>query len=223
MWRDSVDSVWRRIAAVLLPPRCVLCRGSGQPPDHDLCAECEGGLPTADPASVRMDDGLSGPALDAPYRYDFPVDLLVQALKYDGALANARVLGRLLAQHLRSQPHAVDLIVPLPLHVDRLRERGFNQSYEIARIVSKDLAIPVDPRALARVRNTAAQVGLPRAARAANVRGAFQAAVNRVAGRRIALLDDVVTTGSTTRVAAEALRAAGAASVVVWAVAHTDV
>jgi ComF family protein len=205
-----------------LPPHCVLCRGPGQPPDVDLCVACEAGLPTAELATLRLDAGPPALGLEAPFRYDFPMDLLVQALKYDGALANARVLGRLLAQHLRSKPCAIDVIVPLPLHRERLRDRGFNQSYEIARFVSNELSIPVDSRALARVRDTAAQVGLPRAARAANVRGAFETVAGRVAGRRIALLDDVVTTGSTTRAAAHALRAAGAASVVVWAVAHTD-
>ena len=107
----------------------------------------------------------------------------------------------------------------MPLHVTRLVERGFNQSYEIARHTADLLGVPMDGHALRRIRATHAQVGLDRAARLQNVSGAFAADSRAVRGRSVALLDDVVTTGSTVTAAAMALRAAGARRVDVWALA----
>ena len=149
---------------------------------------------------------------------------LVQALKYEGALANARVFGtRMVVQALRGQAdpwHAAALVVPMPLHPSRLVERGFNQSHEIARVVSRLLALRLAPAGLRRVRATAPQVGLSRRERAGNLSGAFVADPRVVAGQHVVLIDDVVTTGSTAIEAASTLRAAGAASIAVWAVAR---
>jgi ComF family protein len=146
----------------------------------------------------------------------------VQALKYEAALANARVLGTLLADAAAGQGLAgtMDAVIPMPLHESRLVARGFNQSYELARFVSRSLAIPCDVRALHRTRVTQPQVALSRSARRDNVRGAFVADRARVAGRRLILLDDVITTGSTVAAAASALRSAGAAEVQAWSVAR---
>jgi ComF family protein len=110
--------------------------------------------------------------------------------------------------------------VPMPLHTSRLVERGFNQSHEIARVVSRLLDLPLAAAGLRRIRSTAPQVGLSRRERAANLSGAFAADPGLVAGRHVVLLDDVVTTGSTVIEAASTLRAAGAASIAVWAVAR---
>jgi ComF family protein len=162
----------------------------------------------------------------APWAYEFPVTQLVQALKYEGALANARILGTRIAaagrpalaqlEHSGAQP----LLVPLPLHPSRLVERGFNQSRELARIVARRLQLRLDEGALRRVRATAPQVGLARLERASNLSGAFVADTRLVAGRPIILVDDVVTTGSTAAEAARTLLAAGAHSVQVWAAAR---
>jgi ComF family protein len=152
------------------------------------------------------------------------VTQLVQALKYEGALANARVLGTRLATLAASPinnhwvPAAV--VIPMPLHPCRHVERGFNQSHEIARVVSRLLDLELAGRALQRIRATAPQVGLDRVARAGNLRGAFSADPRQVAGKHVVLVDDVVTTGSTVGEAASALRAAGAAAVEVWAAAR---
>jgi ComF family protein len=160
----------------------------------------------------------------APWAYEFPVTQLVQALKYEGALANARVFGtRMVAQALREQrdpwPRAA-LVVPMPLHPSRLVERGFNQSHEIARVVSRLLDLRLAGKGLRRIRSTAPQVGLTRQQRVGNLSGAFAADSSLVAGRHVLLIDDVVTTGSTAIEAASTLRAAGAGSIAVWAVAR---
>ena len=162
------------------------------------------------------------PARSLPLSTRPPLDGIIQGLKYDGALANARVLGLLLgrslvALHLHGQ---VDLLVPMPLHPARLVERGFNQSFEIARFVARTVRVPCEPYALARTRDTASQVKLTRAERELNVRGAFGRArrSSRIDGMRVGLVDDVVTTGSTVIEASHALLALGAMSVDVWSV-----
>ena len=233
-----------RAAGWLLPPRCVLCRGPGQPPAFDLCVSCDAELPRVPRPCHRC--GLPGLAANAgmvrgercarcqsielpyqrcfaPWSYEFPVTRLVQALKYEGALANARVFGMRLAAaggDAMEPGSEATLIVPVPLHPGRLVERGFNQSREIARVVARSLDRPLVEPALRRVRETAHQVGLSREERLGNLRGAFMANATIVAGKRVILVDDVVTTGSTAAEAATALVAAGATHVEVWAAAR---
>jgi ComF family protein len=160
----------------------------------------------------------------APWAYEFPVTQLVQALKYEGALANARVFGTRMVMQAASENgdpwRESALIVPMPLHPSRLVERGFNQSHEIARVVSRLLDLRLAGPGLRRVRSTAPQVGLSRQERAGNLGGAFAADPNIVSGQHVVLIDDVVTTGSTAIEAASTLQAAGAASIAVWAVAR---
>lgn len=159
----------------------------------------------------------------APWSYEFPVTRLVHALKYEGALANARVFGMQIAAaggEAMEPNSAATLIVPMPLHPKRLVERGFNQSREIARVVARSVDRPLVESALRRVRETAHQVGLSRPERLGNLRGAFMANPLVVAGQRVILVDDVVTTGSTAAEAATALVAAGATHVEVWAAAR---
>jgi ComF family protein len=226
----------------LLPARCLLCGRPGQPGGLDLCRPCEDELPwqrdactrcglarsmTADAGASDACGRCAGTALPyarcvAAFAYEFPLTRLLPALKYEGALSHARVLGTLLARRVAQQCRArdVDAIVPVPLHVSRLVERGFNQSYELARAAAAVLGLPCEPRLLGRRRETTSQVGLSREERRTNVGGAFVADAARVAGRRVALLDDVVTTGSTVEAAAQALLDAAARAVDVWCVAR---
>ena len=218
MHRFQVDTILDRLGGLLLPPRCMLCNGAGQAPCLDLCAGCEAALPGA-----QVPSGLPA-GLDrchAPFLYAAPVDQLVHALKYRGALAAGRVLGVLLAADVEvlGLHLDVDWVLPMPLHPSRHAARGSNQSAEIAHWVARSLRRPSRPQVLRRVRDTAPQVGLGIADRRANVDGAFAAAAG-CAGRRIALVDDVVTTSSTLAAAAAALRAAGAVSVDAWCVAR---
>jgi ComF family protein len=147
------------------------------------------------------------------------VDRLIVNLKYHHRLELARTLGRLLAEPLRQLADLPDAIIPVPLHPSRLRQRGYNQSLEIARVVANRLDLPVITRAARRMRATAAQTALPLKQRARNVRNAF-AANGDVAGKHVAIVDDVMTSGHTVSALAKALRRAGAKEISVWVVAR---
>ncbi len=171
-----------------------------------LCGRCQRRPPTFD-------------RIRAPWLYASPLDTCIQELKFHGGLAAGRLLGQLLARQLQRVDIAVDHIVPMPLHRSRLRGRGFNQSMELAGPVARALDVELSPGMLLRHRQTAAQAELPLAARHGNVRDAFRA--GEVVGLRIAVVDDVVTSGGTAEAAARTLKDAGASVVEVWAVCRT--
>jgi ComF family protein len=207
----------RLLGATLFPPQCCLCGFEGTPPDLDLCSFCQADLPwDADPS----------PGLLAALRFEAPADELIRRLKYSGTLENARVLGELLAQAvLRRADPLPKLLVPVPLHHSRLRERGFNQALFIARYAGRSLGICHAGQLVSRVRNTPSQTELDRAQRYENVRGAF--IIGSEGGRRrlvaaghVAVVDDVCTTGSTLAEIKGLLLAAGVRQVDLWAVAR---
>jgi ComF family protein len=156
------------------------------------------------------------------YKYAYPVDHLIRGLKFRGERIFARVLGELLArEHRARRMELPSCIVPMPLHPSRYRARGFNQAQELARFAARSLGARVDARLLVRTIATHEQSGLSPQARRRNVRGAFEVARELPRGR-IALVDDVVTTGSTARAAAQALAAAGADEIELWAIARVQ-
>jgi ComF family protein len=144
----------------------------------------------------------------------------VQALKFHGVRALGRAFGLLLAYELERRNVSVDALIPVPLHASRLRERSYNQAAEIARVVAAELDIPLHVHGACRVRATAAQTTLDVADRNLNVAGAFVVEKDYT-GRRVALIDDVITTGATVNALAAAVRLAGAAAVSAWAIART--
>ena len=216
--KSTIARALGALGSLLAPPQCVLCDQPGLPGPTDLCGSCLADLPRA-----ASDDSFLADAFDlvcCPWSFNFPVDSLVRALKFRGERAHARILGTLLArERLRSAAPLPDRVVPVPLHLLRLRARGFNQAAELARFAARELALPLDQTVLYRPRATREQTALGSADRAANVRHAF-AAARPLHGARLALVDDVVTTGSTVRAAAAALRAAGAVRVELWVVAR---
>ncbi len=157
--------------------------------------------------------GPSWEALAFHGPYEAALKHLICELKYGRRLADAALLGRLMGEAARRATMTPDMAAPLPLHGRRLRARGFNQSLELARHVAKVLGVPCAGDALQRTRSTSPQAGKDRAAREMNVRGAFMGSPAVVAGRVVLLVDDVLTTGATAGEAARALRAAGAAGV----------
>ena len=191
---------------VLMPPSCVACRALGVEP---FCSVCEAAL---EPAPALRLPGLD--AVVARWGYGGPVASAIQSLKYDGATYVARPLGASLRPFV--DPLQFDVVVPIPLSDRRLRQRGFNQARELARGLGR-----VDIGALRRSHDGPSQVGRTEAERRANLREAFRSRADRVMGRRILLVDDVVTTGATAEAAALSLRRAGAASVQLAAVAAT--
>jgi ComF family protein len=215
-------TVSRLLAATLFPPRCCLCGFPGGSVDLDLCHFCRAELPWAGSGPANAD----ARAPLAPFMYEHPVDEMIRKLKYHDDLAQARVLGVLLAQTAIEQCVALPrLLVPVPLHDARLRERGYNQAAALARYAARMLEIPYAPRLIRRVRDTPSQTALDVNRRRDNVRGAFatcgRRAVRRlVAAEHVAIVDDVITTGSTVSELRAVLLAAGVRRVEVWAVAR---
>jgi ComF family protein len=162
------------------------------------------------------------PAFDqvvAAFDYRFPVDRLVGRFKFAADLPAGAYLGDALARAAANAARP-DLLVASPSSAARLRERGFNPALLLASRVGRSLGIPVDGRALAKIHHTPPQAGLDRAARRRNLRGVF--AVRRsVQGLHVAVVDDVMTTGSTLSSLAEVLRKSGARRVSGWVVART--
>lgn len=152
----------------------------------------------------------------APFRYAPPVSDAIHRLKYHGKLACGRDLGFLLAKEIESQVfRPPDILVPVPLHWKRRFRRGFNQSLEIARPLSRVLGIPVEPGLVRRRVHTRPQVGQAPRRRRGNVRGVFEA--SGIVSGSVAIVDDVITSGSTATELARCLSAAGAREIYVWA------
>jgi ComF family protein len=164
--------------------------------------------------------------LVAPFDYRSPLPALIAAFKYRRCLVNGRELATCLIdtlQHHYESQSLPAMLVPVPLHSRRLRQRGYNQSLELARWLSGQLAIPVRHDIVARVRHTPQQAGLSAAKRKKNLRGAFR--MNKTCAftpdSAVAIIDDVVTTGTTVSALAKTLLKAGAPEVHVWAIART--
>ncbi|MCG2578457.1 ComF family protein [Dechloromonas sp. XY25] len=226
----AVKAFADRLANSLLPASCLLCGAdSGK---ELICPACHADLPPlpAQRCPLCADQTTHGercgaclkdpPYFDvtiAAFRYDFPVDRIVHALKYGHQLAIAGWCARQLIAPLKDR--AFDRLVPLPLHHERLRQRGFNQSAEIARTLAARLALPVDLDTVLRTRATPPQADLPHPERQRNVRGAFECRGD-LSGQRLLLIDDVMTTAATANECARTLKLHGAASVTVAVVAR---
>jgi|GEM_PF-362848 len=161
-------------------------------------------------ASGRL---YTGKAKRLIYKLKYDNDRL---LAYDLALLMERAWSLIANDYIDEQV----LLIPIPLHAERLWQRGYNQAEEIAKHLSTRIEVPVEPRALRRVKNTQAQFGLSRAARLQNMSNAFVGTEKYLSGRHIVLVDDVYTSGSTLAEAAEAALRAGAASVAALTVAR---
>ncbi|HET7359938.1 MAG TPA: ComF family protein [Rhodanobacteraceae bacterium] len=216
----------------LWPLRCLLC---GAPAgDTGLCAACAAELPRNRCCCARCALPLPWPAAScggcqrrappwiaawAPFRYGWPLDRLESRYKFSGQLAAGRALAE---QWTRCGPLPArpDAMVAVPLHRARLRQRGYNQSLELARVLARRWRIPLRRDLLERTRATAAQTDLDARARRRNVRGAFRVPTGVVVPAHVVVLDDVMTTGTTLAECARTLLRAGAGRVDVWALAR---
>ncbi|MFK2891064.1 ComF family protein [Dyella flagellata] len=217
----------------LLPWRCLLCGDAGAV-GMDLCADCAAEMPRNTHCCQRcaLPLPISAPlcgrcqrkpppwdAAWAPFRYAWPLDRLETRFKFNGDLA----AGRVLATMWQRQVHTLDLpqlIVPVPLHRRRLRERGYNQAFELAKPLARALGIACRHDVLRRVRHTDAQTGLDAVERRRNLREAFALLASARLPDHVAVLDDVFTTGATLSECTRILKHAGIARVDVWALAR---
>ena len=218
---------------IALPTMCVACR---EPVDGEgVCAECWSkllfiappfcprlGIPfiyDPGPELLSMEAIANPPAYSrarAAVRYDEVARTLVHALKYQDRTDLAPAMGRWMARAGQELLAEADILVPVPLHWRRGWSRRYNQSGALARVISRQSGVKLASKALRRIRATEQQIGKSRSQRASNVQGAFKVAIDRSAdiwGRRVILVDDVLTTGATVDACARALLRAKAASV----------
>lgn len=180
-----------------------------------LCLECENNLPQNPNLSPH---GFN--TLIAPFPYQEPISKLIMDLKFHGKLKYATLLGELLTKAIiQNETPLPSLIIPVPLHSKRLRERGFNQAIEIAKVIGKNLKIPIDTESLIRIKNTRAQSLLKPHDRQKNMVHAFKEK-KKIEVTHIALLDDVLTTGATLRSLSKAIQSHESMRITVWCCAR---
>jgi ComF family protein len=228
----------------LFPARC-LCCGANSTTKQDLCRHCKAHLPWQEHSCPRCALPLSEPSevpcgecqtqaphfarALAPFRYAAPISSLINGLKHHDRQANGRVLSELFCDWLSPQlMHDValrpDILLPVPLHWSRLWRRGFNQAQTLAQDISQHCGIAVSHDCLQRQSAGIAQQALTRQQRQRNLQHAFQINPKRIAlikNKHIAIIDDVITTGSTANSVAKILMENGATCVSVWALART--
>lgn len=230
-WSRLLLRAGRQLGAAVLPQDCFLCGAASG--DELLCCACGSDLPRlpalrcpvcALPTPQGETCGAclkSPPHFDATlacFSYAFPVDRLVQALKYRHRLAVSGYLANAL-RAASPPPVSADLLLALPLSAQRLRQRGFNQALEIARPLARHLGLPLPVDGYRRVVDTAPQASLPWKERHKNMQGAFECDLD-FSGKAVIVVDDVMTTGATLNEFARTLKKHGAAKVINWVVAR---
>ncbi len=242
-----LKEVYVGLLDLLYPPRCILCSAAQTEP---FCADCAGKIHPSRPPycdrcgyPVSANEELCGSCIagqEPPYawaqamgEFTGPLREAIHQFKYNGKTALAAPLGKLLAQSLDSPKsplltptypdtsHTVDLIVPVPLHRSRFKRRGYNQAELLARVIAREKGWELDTKGLIRIRHTQTQTALRIAERASNVEGAFASRTPQYfQGRRVLLIDDVLTTRATVRECARIILSAGAERVCVAALAQ---
>jgi len=229
--KNSHLSKLKTFSAIVLRENCYLC-AANLTENHGLCQACLKDLPWL-PANSCPQCGLSssgqvcGSCLSAPpyfdatyavFLYHYPMDAMIQRYKYSNALSLSHTFGQLLSEKISSvhSNENIDLIIPMPMHPTRLKQRGFNQAIEIAKIVDKALIkhtnAKLDYKNVTRQTLTPPQASLPLKERVKNIKGAFKVNAN-LSGKRIAIVDDVMTTGASLNELAKTLKQAGATHV----------
>lgn len=224
------------LQSLVFPPHCRLC-GDATGCARSLCPRCRDDLPWLGVTCIRCQQplvtGRAGPlcgrcqrqppafdATTALFHYQPPADYLIKRLKFSGELALGPLLASLLAARIRQRTSPLPgLVIPVPLHHTRLRERGFNQAMELARCLGRLLDLPVDPRLCTRPKQTSPQSLLSPPDRKNNLRNAFRV-TGTVGAAHIAIVDDVMTSGHTVCELTRVLKMAGASRVEVWVIAR---
>jgi ComF family protein len=230
--REAILNISAEIKRLLPAQPCVLCGSMSQ--SGLWCAACDCALPYLDapccpvcalpiPGGETCGQCLQHPPVftraTAVFGYTFPLDKLMQAMKYGEQLALAHAFADKLARRI-DKADLPDCVIPMPLHPTKLRERGFNQSLLLAAGIARELDVSLLRNTCQRVRDTPPQSVLPWKERKKNVRGAFRCDAD-LTGKRVALVDDVMTTGASLDALAEAVQKMGASKISVWVVART--
>ncbi|MCX8053201.1 MAG: ComF family protein [Armatimonadetes bacterium] len=235
--RRFVSNLWAGILDIVYPPHCLVCKKFG---DLYLCRNCVEQIPIIKPPYCRVcginvgpTEHICGECRKREYKfecarcasvYDGVLRQAIHALKYEFHIVMADPLAEIM---IRAFPNTylarrVDLVVPVPIHITKLVDRGFNQSEELAWRLCAAVGLPLANDILVKRRKTKPQVDLPEDLRFANVEGTFSVAQpERIVGKRVLVIDDVFTTGATLSEAAKTLRAAGASSVCAYALARS--
>ncbi len=222
---------------------CVLCtqnidQNTQNAPSsiHAVCRACLNDLPwhpknACPQCGLASDGNICGSCLSSPpdfdathavFLYSFPIDAMMVRYKYGNMLNLSHTFGQFLAEKIGVEDYSkeIDLIIPMPMHPHRLKERGFNQALEIAKALTKKCKQKLDFKSATRSKLTPPQASLPLKERVKNIKGAFKVSGN-LNGKRIAIVDDVMTTGASLNELAKTLKKAGAEHVECWVVART--
>jgi len=230
-----------RILQQIYPCSCVLCgeaKGLGRSISRNLCSSCEADLivnqtacrQCAIPLFDSPTDSVCGQCLKKSSEYDSawsafiyaqPLEWMIQQLKFNGKLIYADLLAELMMPHLPDLDQQPDCIIPVPLHSKRLRQRGYNQTYELIKPVAKKTGIKIDLENCVRKKYTTAQTGLDAKSRRQNVKAAFDFK-NTHHYNYVIVFDDVMTTGSTMNELAKVIKKQGVQRVDVWSLARAE-
>ncbi|MBN2690024.1 MAG: ComF family protein [Gammaproteobacteria bacterium] len=212
-------NIIKKLSFHLFPGYCILC-GQRTKRDFDLCKKCEHELPYKENIFIH---NVSINKFVALFAYQEPIDHLITKLKFNKKLIYAEILGTLLMKKIRAsytKDAYPNLIIPVPLHKKRLKERGYNQALEISCPIAKQLNIKIDTISCKRNKNTLAQSSLSATKRSGNIKNAF-IVKKPIHGKHIAIVDDVVTTGSTVSELAKAIAKTGDYKIDIWCIAKT--
>ena len=225
---EAISLHWRDLRGqfvdILFPPRCVGCHRVGvwlcaeclnqvSPVEPPICARCGDRIVTGDLCARCQTSPLRIACIRSAVYFEGVLRQAIHELKYQGCAELASPLGSLMAAYWVQHPMPVDVVVPVPLHSARLRERGYNQAALLAREMADQVGLSVDEHLLIRQRSTSPQVELNAHQRRENVRDAFCWSGKGLVGKRVVLVDDVCTTGATLEACAVALCEGGAHSV----------
>ncbi|MFK7815045.1 MAG: double zinc ribbon domain-containing protein [Gammaproteobacteria bacterium] len=231
-------SAVKKAGAIIYPKVCLHCNDTGHN-GMDICERCFQNLPWVEYACQRcalplpnsnsstcgacMNRDLYFDAASAPFQFDGFIRDAIYQFKFNQKLNQGKLLAQLLLQHIEGmQLETPELIIPVPLHKKRMRQRGYNQALEVARIVGKEYGIKLNYDSVYRNRDTSLQMELPAKQRYKNVKGAFSTkeSTTVLKNKHVCIIDDVMTTGNTVNEVAKCLRKAGAGRVDVWCVAR---
>ncbi|MDF1689408.1 MAG: ComF family protein [Cycloclasticus sp.] len=230
---ENIDNWSNIVQSKLYPLTCFICEQQGHN-GLDLCSHCLNDLKPITPScsicniQLTTKSSICGRCLKTPpsfdqiislYQYEGIAQFLLQSLKFQARHSCARTMGKLMARHFTQLNKQPDLLLAVPLHAKRLRERGFNQSELIVQYIQKALDAPLNQHSLKRVVNTASQTTLKPPERRKNLKNAFHyTPVKDI--NSVAIIDDVVTTGSTANEIAKTLKKQGVQHVEVWSFAR---